>query len=247
MMIRIVTFLFLLLCSIAFPKVCSKAVSVQVSRSGKRILTSTSLPDKTLDVRGGNSALANAENTLLHHIQQQETTTTSKGEGKFHVQGWRWHTMSLMREAERLQKLAKHCLNAQSHHHNQQEGQQQQQESLQKLQKGVDYVIGFNLGALHRVEGMFFPWMRKKMNKYNTDDPQTNKAFETIMDHLEKEQKHLAKIGNQIVSQVVVLLVFIACFLSNNGVHLTFFILSIYINFHVCPSPILPDKDFGNL
>jgi hypothetical protein len=166
-------------------------------------LSQIAAPPKTsknpvdLLLRGGSSTSSTATATAAPHkrvLDAEETLRrllTNESDvrgGKFHVQGWRWHTMSVMREAERLQKLA-HKMD--SCH---------EQLDLVQLRKAVDYVVDFNLKALHRVENMFFPWMRQRMGESKVARPETKEAFDAIVGHLEEDQKRLAELGRRIVS-----------------------------------------------
>lgn len=124
-----------------------------------------------VEVRGGDSE---AEATLRRTLQDASTS------GKFRVQGWRWHTMSVIREAERLQKLA------------------QQTDDVDRMKKAADYVVNFNLKALHRVEAMFFPKMRLWMSDSKTANAETIEAFDKVVANLEEDQKKMAALGRSI-------------------------------------------------
>ena len=73
---------------------------------------------------------SDAINEFLAGSKVQDSTALEK----FHVHGWRWHTLSLRREAIRLQRLAQ-C------HQSEKVGQS----NSSSLKQAVDYVIGFNL------------------------------------------------------------------------------------------------------
>jgi C4-dicarboxylate-specific signal transduction histidine kinase len=104
----------------------------------------------------------------------------------FHIHGWRWHTMSLVREAERLSSMA-------------QRFQTKPVEERHPLQQAADYVIGFNLKGLHKIEAdLFFPWMKEKLTAIQ--ERELSQAFATVMDELEKDRKTVAKLGDSIVS-----------------------------------------------
>jgi C4-dicarboxylate-specific signal transduction histidine kinase len=105
---------------------------------------------------------------------------------RFHIHGWRWHTMSLVREAERLSNMA-------------QRFQTKPVEERHPLQQAADYVIGFNLKGLHKIEAdLFFPWMKEKLTAVK--EQELSQAFATVMDKLEKDRKTVAKLGDSIVS-----------------------------------------------
>jgi len=136
-----------------------------------------------LDVRGGD-AESPAEETLRRHIAESSTNS-----GRFHVQGWRWHTMSVMREAERLQKLAQHM-------------EQQDNADVSRLAKAADYVVDFNLKALHRVEAMFFPKTRQWMKDSTTAQPEIVQAFDEVVANLEVDRKRMAELGKKITHSI---------------------------------------------
>jgi hypothetical protein len=101
----------------------------------------------------------------------------------FHVHGWRWHTMSLVREAGRFHKLAVRS----------------KSDSALALQEASDYVIGFNLKGLHKIEAtLFFPWMREKLT--SIEKSELSSAFATVMDELELDRQKMAELGDSIVS-----------------------------------------------
>jgi hypothetical protein len=62
----------------------------------------------------------------------------------FLINGWRWHTISVLRDLERFRSLSKHSKTLDS----------------DRLIKCYDHVFGFNWNALMRVEkDIFFPWL----------------------------------------------------------------------------------------
>lgn len=95
--------------------------------------------------------------------------------------------MSVVREAERLRTLALRTDNSND-------------EDISQLRKAAEYVVDFNMKALHRVEAMFFPWMRQQISQSALAQPTTKEAFYTLLEHLEEDQMKLAKIGKRIVS-----------------------------------------------
>jgi hypothetical protein len=106
---------------------------------------------------------------------------------EFHIHGWRWHTMSLVREAERLSHMAQRFQT------------KPVEESRYPLQQAADYVIGFNLKGLHKIEAdLFFPWMKEKLTAVK--ELELSQAFATVMNELEKDRKTVAKLGDSIVS-----------------------------------------------
>jgi hypothetical protein len=94
--------------------------------------------------------------------------------------------MSLVREAELLSNMA-------------QRFQTKPVEKRHPLQQAADYVIGFNLKGLHKIEAdLFFPWMKEKLTAVK--ELELSQAFATVMNELEKDRKTVAKLGDSIVS-----------------------------------------------
>jgi len=119
-----------------------------------------------------NKFLSKCDNSFLDH---------------FHIHGWRWHTMSLVREVGRLHSLAERV----------------GVDKSESLEDAVDYVIGFNLKGLHKIEAdLFFPWMREKLTAIQQRD--LSDAFATVMDQLEGDRRMVAKLGNSIKRSVAV-------------------------------------------
>jgi hypothetical protein len=122
--------------------------------------------------------------------------------GRFHVHGWRWHTLSLVRETKRLQKLAERfqirfSLDEEDASTT---GSTNNKDAPHPLKQAADYVVGFNLKGLHKIEAdCFFPWMREKISSL-TDGNDVSKAFSTVMDQLEDNRKNVAQLGKSIVS-----------------------------------------------
>lgn len=140
----------------------------------------TSCRDPLL-VRGGDRA---SESKISDFLSQKDVRME-----KFHVHGWRWHTMSLVREAGRLKNLALRSSAT---------------DGCPPIKQAVDYVIGFNMKGLHMIEAdLFFPWMRKKLTAVDQKD--LAQAFGSVMDQLESDRKKVAKLGESIVSQHMIL------------------------------------------
>ena len=96
--------------------------------------------------------------------------------GKYRVHGWRWHTMSVLRELKLLQNLL------------------QKEPYPNKLHELVQHTIGFNLKGLNRVESLlFFPWLKNKFDLIQ-EEP-TRKAFQCILTGVEEQQKQLMQQG----------------------------------------------------
>lgn len=104
---------------------------------------------------------------------------------QFHVQGWRWHTKSLARDARRLRKLA----------------MKTNTKSTESLKHACDYVVGFNMMGLHKIEtDLFFPWMREKLTVGFPEKQKLSTSFSSAMDFLETDRWAVAQLG-QIISK----------------------------------------------
>jgi hypothetical protein len=122
-----------------------------------------------------------AEHKIARYLEE---VSGNNEDGKFHVQGWLWHTMSLVREAKRLNKLALKL-----------EKSKKDDEQLVVLKQAADYLIGFNMKGLHNIEkDLFFPWMRKQVKKSVTQSD-VSMAFDAIMDQLESDRKGIENLG----------------------------------------------------
>ena len=126
-------------------------------------------------------------------IQNFLSSDSSKGD-KFYIQGWRWHTLSLIRDSNRLQKYAS---SIQKDMHN------TSQEKLQSLNKAVDHVIDFNLKGLQRIEkDVFFPWLRLKLINEDTVGADAKKAFRVVIDSVDCDRNRIDEIASKIRSEV---------------------------------------------
>jgi len=149
------------------------------------VLVQDNSPDNECRVKGPESVISKFLSSKQASLQD------------FHIHGWRWHTMSLVREAERLSSMA-------------QRFQTKPVEERHPLQQAADYVIGFNLKGLHKIEAdLFFPWMKDKLT--TVQDQELSEAFATVMDELEKDRKTVAKLGDSIKQNAR-----IACDLAKN-------------------------------
>lgn len=110
-----------------------------------------------------------------------------QAEGTFKIQGWRWHTLSLVRELLLLKEFASSLT------------KDQDDNIFESLEKAVDYVIGFNMKGLHRVENeLFFPWLEEKLSL--VEDLPTRNAFLDVFEYAVAQQKKIAELGATLVS-----------------------------------------------
>lgn len=111
----------------------------------------------------------------------QEFLSENLSQGRFRIQGWRWHTMSLLREAELLSRAALEFPT-----------------DLDSFLKATDYVINFNLKGLERIENeMFFPWMRDIL--LTIENVSVQGAFLSIFEHVLSDERIASDLGVSIV------------------------------------------------
>jgi hypothetical protein len=104
----------------------------------------------------------------------------------FHIQGWRWHTKSLVRDAGRLHRLAL----------------KSDVTTAETLKDATEYVVGFNLLGLHKIEEtLFFPWMREKLT--SVPKKELSSAFSSVMDKIENDRQKVDHLGSSISHNVI--------------------------------------------
>lgn len=124
------------------------------------------------------------------HIQRYLTSaSTTSVDEKFFVQGWRWHTMSLIREARRLHQHAERLEN---------ENNCSSNEGMTALHTVADYCVNFNMRGLHKIEkDLFFPWVRVKTKAI--DNAEISQAFDSVLDKLEQDRRSVESLGKSLV------------------------------------------------
>lgn len=156
------------------------------------------------------SKQSSAEATLHRYLQESADVDD---DGKFYVQGWRWHTMSLVREAGQLQQLAHKTAQQLAHHdpHQSSDAQDAALAAVDQLKLAADYVIGFNMKGLHNIEkDLFFPWVRERTCEA-VKMSGVCRAIETVMEQLESDRQKLEAVGALLVSVIVVVYVVTVC------------------------------------
>jgi len=103
----------------------------------------------------------------------------------FYIHGWRWHTLSLVRDAGRLEKLAVKLMKSNS--------------KCENIEKAAHHVIDFNMKGLHSVESeLFFPWIRTKIEYVGNE---VGQALECVLKEIEEERYHLENLGYALKEQ----------------------------------------------
>ena len=160
-----------------------------------------SLPMKTLSGRFGNKlhkavgeasgddlALLSHQDEIQEFLESKSKESSSSLLENFHIQGWRWHTKSLARDAGRLHRLALKT----------------DPDTASTLKEASDYVVDFNMVGLHRIEGnLFFPWMREKLVGGVPGKQTLAKGFSSAMDALESDRRTVAELGTTISKQTL--------------------------------------------
>lgn len=121
-----------------------------------------------------------AHAVLRQYLQEQKTDRRD-----FKIQGWRWHTMSLIREAERLERALRRRI---------------PNTSFVKgdYQTVVDYIVDFNMRGLHKIQdNLFFPWIREQISALAPKS--VSVAFGVVMNQLESQRNDLELLGKELV------------------------------------------------
>jgi len=131
-------------------------------------------------------SLSESSEAILRRFLAADKSSDFAGDGKFYIQGWRWHSMSLIREAGQLQKLAQTF--------------QLDDADADKLKIAAEYVVGFNMKGLHSIEkDLFFPWVRERTCRAVKDEA-VCRAICAVMDQLESDRQKLESVGASLVS-----------------------------------------------
>jgi len=100
----------------------------------------------------------------------------SDASGSYRIQGWRWHTLSVLREIKLVIASV---------------------ESSSDLEALIQYVIGFNLRGLHEVEEvLFYPWLKAKLSLIPEEDARI--SFQRLLGILLQNQSYLAGLGREV-------------------------------------------------
>lgn len=112
-------------------------------------------------------------------------------DAQFYIQGWRWHTMALIRESRRFQRLAESL-----------RGSCVSEETLASIHRAADHIVNFNMKGLHKIErDLFYPWVRTRVKLSNQGEVVS--AVEKLMDHLGSEQMAISQLGEWIMVCIV--------------------------------------------
>ncbi|KAL7576972.1 hypothetical protein ACA910_006727 [Epithemia clementina (nom. ined.)] len=125
------------------------------------------------------SSSEHAVTTILNHLA--ETSPISD----FYIQGWRWHTLSLIRESNRLAKAATTL----------QRRGTSAITTKDSFLKAADYVVNFNMRGLHRIEGeLFLPWIVKRPT-IKEQPREITHALKMVIEDLDHIRENVRKHG----------------------------------------------------
>jgi hypothetical protein len=140
------------------------------------------------------SICSGPEQTIVRFLNTQ-----SKGD--FYIQGWRWHTMSLVHEAGRLHQLATQLAALPEEEAEETKKSPLSSNHLTDLRKATEYTVDFNMRGLHKIErDVFFPWVRAKTHSIQKEEPEVSRAFDTVLNELDQERNGLESLGSSLVS-----------------------------------------------
>uniref|UniRef100_A0A6V2CEW3 Uncharacterized protein n=1 Tax=Ditylum brightwellii TaxID=49249 RepID=A0A6V2CEW3_9STRA len=171
----------------AAPSAQDNTNDLEIPSSVVGVCTTEFSKQKSMKTRGGSvSPLGEAERIIEEYLCSKGTS-----DGKFLIQGWRWHNLSLVRDTRRLEQLTNHLLRSSS----------SKDDIGQKIDKASYHVIDFNMKDLDTIErNIFFPWLREKITQYASDD-EVSDAFATVLDEIEKDRELLSKLGKTVRDQ----------------------------------------------
>jgi len=164
----------------------SSTANVMIHRNGSRVSQHHATLEKISSICGGQTEvieIPSYEEEILKYLAFNSRDSPSSLLEQFHIQGWRWHTKSFARDARRLHRLALKT----------------NVKTAETLKDASDYVIGFNMMGLHKIEAtLFFPWMREKLTGGLVVKPKVSTSFSSAMDALETDRRTVAQLGKNI-------------------------------------------------
>ena len=98
---------------------------------------------------------------FLHYTDNNNLRNVKFDDFTFHIQGWRWHFMSLIRDSRRLERLSSHLTNILADETLDDDCISESAAGLDALHRAANYVINFNMAGLYRIQsGMFLSFLR---------------------------------------------------------------------------------------
>lgn len=112
--------------------------------------------------------------------------------------------MALAREASRLHRLTLLIMAHNKTSGGDEDGVKNAKSAVNvnALRKAADYVVGFNMKGLHRIErDLFFPWVQQQViEPLSRSDREMSSAVRVVMDQLDHQRRTIDKLGQNLVS-----------------------------------------------
>mmetsp|Transcript_10404 Transcript_10404/g.21745 ORF Transcript_10404/g.21745 Transcript_10404/m.21745 type:complete len:346 (-) Transcript_10404:19-1056(-) len=146
-------------------------------------------------LRGGDfDGIDDKTASLIHRFLEPSAT---KAADKFYIQGWRWHVMSLIRDAGRLERLAKYLSR---------KNDEANSPGFTALNEAAHYVVKFNMAGLYRIEStLFVKWLRDHLCNTQILEPfagensaHLSNAFKSAINKVDKYRIISEKTGNDL-------------------------------------------------
>jgi hypothetical protein len=133
------------------------------------------------------SALTCAEDDLLSRLFPSPHSLIRQ----FHIHGWRWHSLALLRDFSRLEKLATKLSSSPT----------LPQDTPDRISKAIQHVVGFNWIGLYRIETqVFFPFLREKL--LNHQNPLKPLIESTSTVNLQDQSSRVRESLEQVLKQM---------------------------------------------
>jgi len=139
----------------------------------------------------------NTRNTILRFLDSFDAPAEDY---TFHVQGFRWHFMSLVRDSRRLERLAKHYLSEIT-------GGREGDDAgagIDDLEQAANFVVNFNMAGFFRIQtGLFDKFLREHLCQEDSIGPfveggnvaAETDAFKKIVDQVDEYRVESENLG----------------------------------------------------
>lgn len=129
--------------------------------------------------------------------------STKEDDRPFHIQGWRWHSMSLIRDSRRLERLSRHLANITKERDDEESGF-----GFEALERAANYVININMAGLFRIQSVFLNFLRKhlcdeeSLGQFSEGGNYAAEAdaFRKLIDIIDNYRVRSEHVGRQLVS-----------------------------------------------
>lgn len=187
---------------------------LEVSSSAAAATPPASCRDNaTIDIVRGGGITTSGTATVARNISNQGTDTKTRDvilrfldseDHYFHIQGWRWHFMSLVRDSRRLERLAKQLLSTSNCIDGSGDNAGDYNGGIAVLEQAANHVINFNMAGLFRIHTKISEaFLRKHLCERDSIDPFTDgrnasaelDAFRRVVDEFYDYQAQTEKSG----------------------------------------------------